>query len=195
MLYIVYRNKKIIGEKNIGEKYIGEKYIGEKMSAQYTKYDIRYTSAYTLIEILVTLTIIGILFSVGFANFRDFSRRQAISGESKSIQSDLRLAQQQATSGQKPSDCISNLDGYEFQVFAPSEYKIYAICGAISSEIKDVNITSGISISTPQPNPIIFKVLGQGTNIAGGGSATITLTQAGTSNTINITISSGGEIK
>ena len=40
-----------------------------------------------------------------------------------------------------------------------------------------------------------IKVLGQGTNIASGGSAVVTLTQTGVSSPITITITAGGEIK
>ena len=56
------------------------------------------TFGYTLIEILVGLTIIGIIFGVGFASFREFSRRQSLAGGVKTLVGDLRLAQEQAIS-------------------------------------------------------------------------------------------------
>ena len=64
-------------------------------------------SGFTLIEILVSMTIIGFLFSFGYASFRDFSRRQALAGVVKQVQGDLRLAQQKALSGEKPSGCTT----------------------------------------------------------------------------------------
>ena len=50
-------------------------------------------NGYTLIEILVALTIIGLLFSFGYVSFRDYSRRQAVSDAVKTMQGDLRLAE------------------------------------------------------------------------------------------------------
>lgn len=151
--------------------------------------------AYTLIEILVALTIVGLLFGVGYVSFRDFSRRSAISGAAKKIQGDLRLAQGMALAGQKPSDCIANLDGYRFKVINSTEYKIEAICGNVTSVTKDVEISSDLSLTISPAPPILFKVLGSGTDIGDGNVSTLTLTQAGTSNKIDIVITSGGEIK
>lgn len=152
---------------------------------------------YTLIEILVALSIIGLLFGFGYASFRDFSRRQALQGTVKKIQGDLRLAQQQALSGKKPSDIKCNsqlLASYSFKVYSTSEYKIEANCGGGDVLVKDVILSSDISISIDS-NPIKFKVLGQGTNIDGGSMITITLTQAGTSDKATVEVTDGGEIK
>lgn len=157
-------------------------------------------SAYTLIEILVGLTIIGLLFAVGYVNFRDFSRRQAIAGAAKLLQGDLRLAQQQALSGQKPDDPNCNnpntLTGYYFNVVSMTEYTVYAGCSLGNSSIlsKDVTLPAGISITASQ-NPILFKILGAGTNIPQGNTVTVTLTQAATNNVFTISIGSGGEIQ
>jgi prepilin-type N-terminal cleavage/methylation domain-containing protein len=160
---------------------------------------------YTLIEILVAITIIGILFSVGYANFRSFSQRQVVLNAAKSLQSDLRLAQQMALSGQKPDDkgCKTNpLDGIQFGMTtgAPYLYRLRAVCGSDMNNypiIKEFDFPSDITPSpvTFAPNPVIFKVLGNGTNIPAGGSVVITLTQTGTNNKAAITITAGGEIK
>ena len=42
--------------------------------------DRKHNAAYTLIEILVALTIVGLIFGIGYVNFRDFARRQALAG-------------------------------------------------------------------------------------------------------------------
>jgi prepilin-type N-terminal cleavage/methylation domain-containing protein len=185
------------------------------MSARYTKYHILYTSAYTLIrtirknlisaygytliEILVSLTIIGLLFSFGYVSFRDFSRRQAVIGTAKSIQADLRIAQADAISGQKPKPtdlihCSAALDGYYFYIVSGTEYKIQISCGN-TIDVKDVVLSNDTSISSPfpSPNPILFKVLGQGTNV--GSSWTLNLTQIGTNNATTVSVTSGGEIQ
>lgn len=173
-------------------------------SIQYTKYNIRYTSAYTLIEILVALTIIGLLFSVGYANFRSFSQRQVVADNAKNLQGDLRLAQQMALSGQKPNDpnCVSpgnTLNGYNFLVLSEGSYEIRASCsgGAVGTAEKEVDLSSGAVFASPfpSPNPILFKVLGNGTNIPAGGSAVIKMVQTGTTNQTTVTIGAGGQIQ
>jgi prepilin-type N-terminal cleavage/methylation domain-containing protein len=157
-------------------------------------------SGYTLIELLVTLTIVGLLFGFGFVNFRDFSRRQSLQGAAEKIRGDLRLAQSDALSGQKPSSGCPTLDSYGFYVTSTS-YSLYAYCTSGKQvDIKDVTLPSDISISiSPSTlNPIKFKVLGQGTNIPASptpATATITLTQANTGSTARITVTAGGQIQ
>jgi Tfp pilus assembly protein FimT len=145
----------------------------------------------------VALTIISLIFGIGYVSFRDFSRRQALAGVARTIAGDLRLAQEQALSGKKPSAIFCNdpnrLNGYNFRVSGAQGYVLEANCSGGNVETKSVSLPGDISISTPTPNPITFKILGQGTNV--DTIATITLTQAGTANTRTITVSSGGEIK
>lgn len=147
---------------------------------------------YTLIEILVVLAIMGLLFNFGSAGFRDFARRQALSGTAKNIQGDLRLAQADAATGQKPSGCTTTLDSYSFNVKSASRYTIEANCAVSSTIVKDVNLPSGITIQAPLPGLLNFKVLSQGTNLTG--DWTLTLSQTGT-NPVTVTVTPGGEIK
>lgn len=155
-------------------------------------------AAYTIIEILVVLSVVGIVFAVGFANFRDFSRRQVLSGSLRTLKGDLRLAQEYALIGKKPEDpyCDSPnvLNGYNFLVSSSSEYTVLANCSGGTVDInKNIVLTADISISAPSPNPITFKALGQGTNFSA--DATITLTQLSTGDTTSVVVTQGGEIK
>jgi len=170
-----------------------------KMSAKLTKIASYNKNGYTLIEISVVLTTIGKLFRFGFVSFRAFSRREALTGTLKKIQGDLRLAQAYAFSGQKPDDVKCNtpntLDGYSFKVYSSTEYKIEGNCSGGTVEIKDVTYASDVVLSIPSVNPIMFKILGQGTNIPTGETSTFTLTQSGTNSELTVTVTSGGEIK
>lgn len=162
-------------------------------------------NAFTLIEILVTLTITGLIFAFGYVSFRDFSRRQALLGIVRQVKGDLRFAQQAAISGDKPSDpeCSSStvLTGYNFRVVSPTNYTIEAVCAGAtggSVQIKSVDLTSSETGIASSRNPILFKSLGQGTNITSGapdnGSVTILLSQASTGNILMVTVNLGGEI-
>ena len=168
------------------------------------KYRIKNIHGYTLIEILVGLTIIGLLFGVGYANFRSFSQRQIVLNAAKNIQGDLRLTQEIALAGQKPSDPNCNapantLSGYNFRVLSSNSYEIRAVCsgGVAASATKTVTLDTAATIASPfpVPNPIVFKVLGRGTNIPEGESAAIVIVQTGTTTTSTINVSSGGQIQ
>ena len=163
------------------------------------KKNLKIPLGYTLIELLVTLTIVGLLFGFGFVSFRDFSRRQALQGVIQNVKGDLRLAQSDALSGQIPIGCTANLDGYSFYVVSQSEYQILANCGVSQILVKDVSLPSGITIdnsATPTVNPIMFKTLGQGTNIpASNVSTIITLKQQNTTNSATVTVTIGGQIQ
>jgi prepilin-type N-terminal cleavage/methylation domain-containing protein len=156
-------------------------------------------SAYTLIEILVVLSIIGILFAVGYANYRGFSRRQVLQGAIKTVQGDLRKTQQSAMSGIKPdsNNCNSpeTLNGYSFNVESlGTQYGIYAVCSGGNVQLgSSIDLPSGITMSISS-NPILFKVLGSGTDIASSGTV-VTLTQATTNNSLTITVGPGGDIQ
>lgn len=148
---------------------------------------------FTLIELLVTMTIVSVVFLVGVSSFRDFSRRQVLSGTAKTVISDLRLIQQKALSGEKPDTCTT-LSGYSFDINnSGSGYKLYAICQTnIEVDSIDDLVSKNITISSTA-DPINFKVLGQGTNLTS--TATITLNATSIGKTQTITVGVGGNIK
>lgn len=155
---------------------------------------------FTLIEVLVSLTVIGLLFGFGFVSFRDFSRRQQLEGTARSLKGELRLAQSKASAGEKPNNLkcngLNTLSSYSFRIINSTSYKIAANCLGGSVDILDSpkSLPDGIFMS-PAAGGVSFKVLGQGTDIVSGGSFVITLSQAGTANTSLVTITAGGEIK
>jgi prepilin-type N-terminal cleavage/methylation domain-containing protein len=158
-------------------------------------------NGYTLVEVLVVLSIMAVLFASGYSNYRDFSRRQAITNTSKSLQADLRLAQQTALSGNLPTDSACNgvnrLEGYLFNVVSATTYEIKAKCtGGTAAPVKTVTLTPGITIAVPfpAPNPILFKVLGQGTNI-NSAHADIQLVQVSSTSATTIQVFPSGQIE
>lgn len=158
----------------------------------------KYAKAgYTIIEVLVALSILGIIFSVGFTSFRAFSRRQLLAGAVRSLKGDLRLAQGYALIGKKPDDpaCAgaSLLNGYRFFVNSSNQYIIRAYCSGGQADVKIVDLARDLSLSSPSPNPITFKALGEGTDVTT--DATITITQLSTGDTGSVLVTQGGEIK
>lgn len=155
---------------------------------------------YTIIEVLVGMTIIGLIFSFGYISYRDFARRQALLGSARRLRADLSLAREQALSGEKPTYtdhfavCVGegSLNGYDFYMDSSTSYIIQANCigGLVNGKV--VELSEEITLSAI-PNRITFKVIGKGTNLSG--PAIITLTQAAIGDTHTITVSPEGEIQ
>lgn len=146
--------------------------------------------AYTLIELLIGISIISIIFSVGFASYRDFSRRQALTGVTKAMVSDLRLIQQKSLSGEKPDTCTT-LSGYQMKRTSATAYDLQAVCST-NITVKTVDLAEdGVTISF-SADPIIFKVLGQGTNLTA--IATITLTNTNMNKSSHVYVGIGGDV-
>ena len=156
------------------------------------------SKGYSLVEVLVSLAIVGLLFTFGFASFRDFSRRQHLISVARTIRGELRSIQSKATSGEKPTNAecsgTNTLITFNFQVVSLTSYQVVAVCSGGSVTVKSVTLPSDTTMSSNQ-NTISFKVLGQGTNVSAGSGAIITLTQVGTANTTTVTVTSGGEVK
>lgn len=157
----------------------------------------RNLKGYTLIEILVVISIVMIVFSLGVAGFRDFSRRQSISKMAKQMTADLRSMQQYASIGQKPTGYTCHvLDGYSFYRVSSTNYLIRANCtntpgGAVAHTVKDVTLSDNITFTSTNQT-ILFKVIGQGTNLTVDNQIRLTH-QSG--QTVDLIIGVGGDIK
>lgn len=150
---------------------------------------------YTIIEILIVLAILGLLFGVGYVNYRDYARRQTVTAAMRSLRSDLKLAAEQAIAGKKPSGCTGNMDGVKFTVTSTSTYEISASCTSGDVTLRQGSLPTGITMNIPSVNPILFKVIGNGTNIPAGSSVVVGLTQNFTDNYRSVVISPSGDIK
>jgi prepilin-type N-terminal cleavage/methylation domain-containing protein len=158
------------------------------------KCQISNKKGYTLIEILVGLTIIGLIFNFGYASFREFSYRQALANAARRLRADLRLAQEQALSGKKPDGC-SVLDGYRFRGSSTS-YSLFPVCAGteFTGQAKEVSFSDiTLSFDPPSTTSVLFKVLGQGNDLSS--DLEINLTQMATANVQKVVVTKGGEIK
>lgn len=156
----------------------------------------RESSGYTFIEIMVVLSITGLIFALGFASFRDFARRQLVLSTTREIKGDLRLAQEESISGKKPDTCLGSLDGYKFLV-TPSQqkYEIFAACTGGDVLVKTKSFPEEVNIGAPLVNPIIFKPIGVGTNIPSGETEVIDVSVSGSTFTLQVSIGSSGDIQ
>jgi prepilin-type N-terminal cleavage/methylation domain-containing protein len=164
---------------------------------------LSYKRGYTLLELLIVISIITVVFTFGFARYQDFQRRQQLEAAALTIRSDLRLAQEFSLAGRKPdnpsgNDCEdSPLNGYIFRRLSASTYQIEASCVEGDVIVRGpITISSGISLSGIPGTPtdeLLFRVLAKGVNRSS--NTTLTLTQTSSGATTQIIISPSGEIR
>lgn len=129
--------------------------------------------AFTLIEILISMLIIGIIMGIGSLSYRDYTRRQQVTAAARQIRADLVDAQQQALSGNKLG-CTGVLDTYTVSRISVTQYQIAGICSGPPTT--NVYKLATLPTNTQMDNfsNISFKTVGEGTVIVGN-SITITL--------------------
>lgn len=117
-------------------------------------------AGFTLIEILVTVVISGILFGVGIAAFRGIGARQNLKQAGIEFQSNLRLIQEKTLSSQKPDGCDVLL-GYEVNYEDENTYKMKPVCQNGFLIETPVDLLENVSFEAPFEK-ISFLVLQAG---------------------------------
>jgi prepilin-type N-terminal cleavage/methylation domain-containing protein len=122
---------------------------------------------FTMIELLITISIMGLLLTLGLVYYQDFNRRQILNQAAKDLSSNLRLAQSRALAGEKPLDWCDGesetLVGYRLEFTTETEYQLMAVCSSSASEFQ---VTKMVKLPTnvvgPNGTGVLFKVLARG---------------------------------
>ena len=156
-----------------------------------------FPSGFTIVELLVVISIMTLLFSIGYGRFRDFSRRQALASVARQIEGDIRLTQELASSGKKPDRCVT-LSVYRFRVNNNDTYNINAECTEWDDDNDSdkyfkyrVAIPHGFSLSAPDGRNINFYTVGGGNDAGDGYSVDI---EDATGDTLTVSVTSGGDV-
>ncbi|TSC53515.1 MAG: Uncharacterized protein LiPW16_372 [Microgenomates group bacterium LiPW_16] len=148
----------------------------------------KFSLGYTLIELMVVISIIGLLVGIGVAQYNEFNKNQTLKQAALTLKNNLRQTQNKALSGEKPtSGCTASLSGHKLTFTDNRNYKIVASCGVDLDVLTGLTLGQNVSKSSG-PNSILFKVLGQGAE-----AGTICLLGFGKRYKISVTVS--GEIK
>lgn len=147
---------------------------------------------FTLIEIMVALTILAIVGGSGMAGFRKAAQRQVVDSAQSQISAALGQAQANASAGVKDAAVCGTTALAGWQVtFTASSYKIEGLCGTTVFSSKTVSLSPVVTVSIlPSPNPIVFKPLRSGTNIP----LTTTLSLSGEGLVKNVAVTNLGQI-
>ncbi|MEK7166140.1 MAG: prepilin-type N-terminal cleavage/methylation domain-containing protein [Patescibacteria group bacterium] len=95
---------------------------------------------FTLLEIMVAISVIALLASMGYVSYQEFNRRQALIGANQTFRSNLRDIQSKASSGVKPTSGVCNspntLTGYQVSYINSTQYRSEAFCSAGATGIQ-----------------------------------------------------------
>lgn len=146
---------------------------------------------FTLIEILVAITILLILSSIGVSNFTTYNDTQSLRQTSLTLKNRLRQIQGKALAGEKPAGC-TGLQGWRM-TFTTSTYTTEVACtsGAVTSSRTTETVPVGL-IFSPVPSTITFSVVTGATNLTSVQS--LNLAQAGSGKQYTIGVGPRGEI-
>ena len=147
---------------------------------------MRHTGGFTLIELIVTISIIMVITGGVVANLTKYNDNQRLEQIGLTLQEDLHTAQGKALSGQKPSGspCAGFL-GYRVTFLAGS-YAIVPEClegNDYPDDSKIVTLPAGMTFTEPLCPSFRFLPLVQGTDlptstdvVLTSGTATYTIT-------------------
>jgi prepilin-type N-terminal cleavage/methylation domain-containing protein len=143
----------------------------------------------TLIELMVTVTIMLLLLSGGVAAFLSFNDKQRVFNSVKEVQGYLRTAQTLSRVGETPDTC-DRLNGYIVRSSdgaAGKEIKLIADCDNGEIEHKVYQLQTGITLASDIE--VTFNSLYGG--VSGYGDVTVT---DGNNLTYQFSVTQGGEI-
>jgi Tfp pilus assembly protein FimT len=153
---------------------------------------------FTIVELMVVVVSAVLLFTAGFANFRQYSRRKPVEAAILGLQGDLRLAQQYASSGHKPVGCETLESIRYIRGGDGSYYHISAQCSNGEHLIKRVEMPVNLTVSSNNPqtttaDTLIFLLLDRGVAEVSATTA-ITITDSNLGYSRNLTVSKLGRI-
>lgn len=145
-------------------------------------------AGYTLIEILIVLSIIVIFSALSLAYYREFDEQRKLDAEAKQLIDVLNLASKKSSSADLSSNPnCSDFQGYRVKIQNTTTYRLQFKCGISYSNIQSYTLRTGLNLSGPN---VLFEPLSAETN-----SSTVTITNTVTSKCINIQINPVGTVE
>lgn len=118
------------------------------MKSLYTKDQILNTnSGFSFIEILVTVSIMGILLTIVLANFGSFNKSKRLTEATGDLMVNLRSASTKAFSGDRPCAAGETFGGYQVSYLSTSSYQVAALCDGDETLISTHEVANGVNFS------------------------------------------------
>ena len=127
-----------------------------------------FRAGFTLIELIVVLSVAAVISLIGIAAFVSYSQTQSLNTAAADISNMFSLAKSRAASGVKPTTCSGSLDGYEIRLCGFTG----STCINSTSASYELDIRCNGSIASPPiltgklPSNIIFILLTSSTTFS-----------------------------
>jgi len=141
---------------------------------------------FTLIEIIVSLSIMAILGTFGLARYNTFNQQQKLKNEAKKFVVVLELAKKKAVASDLYQDC-NNFNGYRVTLTA-NNYSLNFVCNSTNQLIQNYTFDTNITTTVGTGN-FFFPPMGAGMNLT---INSIRLRNSKINQCINISISTIG---
>lgn len=128
----------------------------------YVRFHAGSRSGFSLIELLVVIAIMVLMTNVSLVGYNRFQERQAVKSAALQLATDLRLTQQKALSGEKPSGWCSavsdHLRGWRLAFNSATTYQLIGVCDSGTTTI-DRTVTLPNSVAGPSGASTEFLAL------------------------------------
>lgn len=140
---------------------------------------------FTLIEILVVVSITAILGVVSIASFTSYSDNRTLESATDDVVSILNTAKSRSLSQVKPAACgTQTLQGYRVLITIPGPtYDLLVVCGTNTYLVERKKLPNKVTFMTGSTTTISFRVLNGSAN-----PGTITLSGFGKTNAVQIDV-------
>jgi len=136
---------------------------------------------FTLIELMVTISIAAVLGTLSIAGFNTFNQSQMLRTSADDVVTMLNLAKSRAQSQIKiGASCASNpLEGYRVDIsIAGGSYTLSSVCGTPNS-LQAKSLPQNIEFDSASPASFFFPVLSGGTSLGASGQIVISNSAGG----------------
>lgn len=150
-----------------------------------------FEDGFSLLELLTVFGIIAILTSLGVAAYNSYNSSQTVQSSANDVATMLNTAKSKSLTQVIPASCGTNpVTGYQVDITINGGlYTLSAFCGG-KQIITQNNLSPGITFVNGSTTTVFFNI-GTGTVAS---TATITISQTGTSKTKTITVSQTGDV-
>lgn len=152
------------------------------------KINLKFSSGFTFIEMLVTVAIMMVILGGGIAAFINFNDKQVVTTSAKELQTYLRSAQIKARVGDRPEVCTKLISYAVRATTAPgSEVQLIAICESQEVQRNSYFLPNSLNLEAD----LDISFLGLSGGVVGEGEIRI----RSDNRIYSFTVTKGGEIQ
>jgi len=158
----------------------------------------RSEKGFTLLEIVIVLSVLTILSTVGIASFSSGSKAASVDGALNDVVSTLNLARSRAISQVKPAECEGVLEGYKVIINSKSSYSLNLKCTFSNTSISGYPKTLPDNITFNDEavlTSFFFPILTGSVEVEKGGANTISILGYGKTKSITVDTVGGITVK